>query len=74
MTEHDFDNPLSRLAMLEAANLATALPRCPHCHDERRAVPMPGTAWGVETTHEPDCPLHEDNQPAAEWDGDGHAS
>ena len=73
--DHDHDHPLSHVGAIEAAYLALHrnLPPCPHCHDERRIVPMSGTAWGVETFHEPDCPSHEDNQPAAEWGGDDHA-
>lgn len=63
---HDFDSPMSELGKLEAAALAVALPHCPHCHSEHIPVPMSGTAWGVETFHEDDCPQHEDNRPAIE--------
>lgn len=65
---HDLNDPLAELHKLEAAALAVHLPPCVHCHDTRTPVPMDGNAWGVETTHEGDCPLHEDNQPAAEPD------
>lgn len=69
---HDHGNPLSTVSALEAAFLALPrnLPPCRHCHDRREIVPMEGTSWGVETFHEPSCPEHEDNQPAAEWGGD----
>lgn len=67
---HDFDDPQSQLSAIEMAWLAadSTVPRCPHCNEERHLLPMPGTAWGVEVFHEPHCPNHEDNQPAAGFD------
>lgn len=64
--KYDFDNPLNELAKIEAARLASTMPKCIHCHAEHSPVPMEGAAWGVETFHEADCPEHEDNQPANE--------
>lgn len=64
---HDPADPTGHLNALEAALLAVRLPRCPHCDDRREVLPMSGNGWGVETTHEPGCPEHEDNQPAAEY-------
>jgi hypothetical protein len=44
-----------------------------------KMLPMTGTGWGLEIIHQPECPLHEDNQLAHEvdftgrLDGDGGA-
>lgn len=75
MIEHDVHNPLSRMNATEAAflSLKRNMPACQHCDDRRELIPMQGTGWGVQTFHEDACPLHEDNQPAAEWGGDDDA-
>lgn len=69
MTDHDFTDPLSYLNAIETAWLASdsLIPRCPTCTEERRMLPMPGNGWAVDVIHEPHCPEHEDNQPAAEY-------
>ena len=53
---HDHGHPLSYVNALEmAVHLATTA-RCPHCDASGSLLPMTGTAWGIEITHEPDCP------------------
>lgn len=69
MNDHDPADPLGYLNAIEAAALCARLPACPHCYDTRQVIHMSGAGWGVETTHEPTCPNHEDNQPASEFDG-----
>ena len=62
---HEFDNPLSQLNALEMALLASRPPddlRCPHCEPTHRMLPMTGTAWGLDTSHGPDCPHHDDHE------------
>lgn len=64
---HDIDNPLSHLNAIEMAWRAadSNAPRCPHgCAVTYRMLPMTGTAWGLDETHETTCAIHED------WDGD----
>lgn len=60
-TGHDHSNPLTRLAAVEAAALASAI-TCPQCAVETHPIPMGGTGYGVEEFHEPGCPNHEDHQ------------
>lgn len=67
MSDHETDDAYIR--KLDAAMLAVGLPPCPHCNERRRVIEMSGGGYGVETTHEPGCPEHEDNQPASEFDG-----
>lgn len=62
MTNHDHDNPFSELAKVEMAAASATISRCAHCTEERRLLPMGGTAWGIEHIHEAHCPEHEDNQ------------
>jgi hypothetical protein len=63
--DYDFDHPLNTLNRLESALLAADM-HCIWCEAEHTPVPMGGTDWGVETFHQPECPEHEDNQPANE--------
>lgn len=68
---HDSGDPLSYLNAIEAVWLAAdgTITRCPHCRVTHAMLPMSGTGWGVEVFHEDDCPAHEDNLPAEEFDG-----
>lgn len=73
---HEFDNPLSHLNALEMAWRAadSNAPRCTHgCAVTYRMLPMTGTAMGLEEFHEDWCPVNEDNQPAAEMNGNDYS-
>jgi hypothetical protein len=65
---HDPNNPMSFVNAIEIIGLATKLPPCPHCYRTTKLHPMTDVGWGLELFHEPDCPEHEDNQAAAEYD------
>jgi hypothetical protein len=68
MTDHDFTDPLSQLNAIEMAWLAadSTVSHCDHCQVTHRMLPMMGTAWGLDVSHEPHCPEQDDNQPYAE--------
>lgn len=57
---HDFDHPESTLNALEVAWLAadSTRTRCPHgCNVTSKVLPMTGTAWGLDETHDDTCPI-----------------
>jgi len=68
MSHHDSDDPMAFVNAIEAIGLAATLPPCPHCTMTTKMLPMSGTGWGLDVTHQSGCPLHEDNQPAHEVD------
>lgn len=62
---HDYDDPRSHLNALEMAAWAARAPKCPACASDWHLLPGPGTTWLIEWFHEPHCPEHEDQRPAA---------
>jgi hypothetical protein len=66
--QHNSDDPMAFLNAIETIGLAATLPPCPHCTMTTKMLPMTGSGWGLDVIHEPECPLHEDNQPAHEVD------
>lgn len=53
---HDYDDPLGHLNGLEMARYLATHTLCPHCHATGKPLPMSGTAWGLDVTHERGCP------------------
>jgi len=60
---HDFEHPWSYMNALEMAVHLATTSLCPHCEATGEVLPMTGTAWGIDVTHEPGCLDHEDNLP-----------
>ncbi len=63
---HDYEDPREYLNALEWAAYADMHVLCRHCHATAELLPMVGTAWGLDVTHEPGCPDNYDDLPAPE--------
>lgn len=64
--DHDYNDPAGAAKAARALVYVKQMPPCSTCNVVRTVVPGPGTAWDIETGHEPHCPQHEDNAEGVE--------
>ena len=57
---HDYDDPRQFLNALEWAVYNATTTLCIHCDAKGHLLPMSGTTWGPDITHEDGCPAIED--------------